>query len=121
MSLTSACACAASIPAEVAAERGERSDLAHGERRGVGRHEAEQRPDGHRHVVHQMSETIERFGIGLRVSSQLAASPVLVGPLGQVPAVRKRRDRALERQNLQAMPRQLQVPDDSSGRRRLTT
>ena len=56
--------------------------------------------------------SIARLGIARRVPRELATRLVGVAPAGEIVAVVERRDRALERQDLQAVPRQFEIADD---------
>ena len=51
-------------------------------------------------------------GVARRVAAQLAARLVGIGPGAEVVAVVERRDGALERQDLEPVPRQVEVADD---------
>ncbi len=61
---------------------------------------------------HDAAVFVGRFGIARRVAIDLAARLVVIVPRGQIVAVVHRRDRARQRQDLQAVPRQFQVADD---------
>ena len=98
--------------AEVAAKFGERPEVADAQGRWIRRRDTKQRTDRHRHVVHQMAEPIERFRVGGGVPGQLASGAILVAPLRQILAVRKRCDGAFERKHLESVPWQFEVTDD---------
>ena len=61
---------------------------------------------------HDAAVFVGRFGVARRVAVELAARQVVVVPGGEVVAVVHRRDRARQRQDLQAVPRQFEVADD---------
>ena len=98
--------------AEVLAELEEAGEVAGCERRRVGRYHAEDRLHRLRHEVHQAAVLIVRLRIARRMAIQLAPSLVVIGPGGKVVAVFHRCDGALERQDVQPMPRQIEVADD---------
>src|SRR4029077_2254103 len=60
----------------------------------------------------QTSEERRRFGVARRVTNQLSPRLVGVGPASEVVAVVERSDRALERQDLQPVPRELEIAND---------
>ncbi len=78
----------------------------------VGRHKGQDRLHRHRQLVHELAEVVVRVGVPGRVSVELSARLIVVRPAHQMVAILKRRERALEREDLQAVARQVQVPDD---------
>ena len=96
------------IPAEAAFELHSLGS----ERRRIGRRHREERLDGARHVVQHEPELVVGLGIAQRMARELAPVLVVVVPLRQVVSARQGRERALERQDVQAVARQLEVPDD---------
>ena len=97
---------------QVTAELEQSAQIRRRERRRIGRHHAEDRLHGHRHVVHQAPELDGRFGVTRRMPRQLAPRLVGVGPPREIVAVVERRDRALERQDLQPVARQVEIAND---------
>ena len=65
-----------------------------------------------RHVMHQHPELVVRVGIEGRVPIQLAARLVMIGPGGEIVPIEHRRDRALERQDLQPVTGKIEVAND---------
>ena len=53
-----------------------------------------------------------RFGVARRMPRELAPRLVGVAPAGEIVAVVERRDGALERKDLQPVPRQVEIADD---------
>jgi hypothetical protein len=98
--------------AEMPAEPEQPLEVGWRERSRIGRHHAEDRLHRHRHVVHQPAEQHHGVGIARRVPAQLATRLVGIGPRAEVVPVLHRCDRALERQDLQTVSRQLEVADD---------
>ncbi len=98
--------------AEVAAQLQEPRQISRRERSGIRRHHAQDWLHGHRHVVHEASEDDGGVGVPRGMAAQLAPRLVGIGPRSQIVAVVERRDGALERENLEAVPRQIEIADD---------
>src|SRR2546421_9037968 len=62
--------------------------------------------------MQEQSELVVRLGVAHRVACKLAPVLVVIGPLREVVSVREWRERALERQDVQAMARELELADD---------
>ena len=91
---------------ETAKKRGElrqRREVAGRARRGIRRCHRKQRLHRTRHLVHEPPEFVVRLGVARRMPGELAAILVVVAPLPEVVTVRQRRDRAFERQDMEAM------------------
>ena len=97
---------------EVLAELEHAGQVARRQRRRVRGDHAEDRLHRHRHVVHQLPEDRHGVGIFRCMPSQLLARLVGIGPTGEIVTVVERRDGAFERQDLQAVLRQVEVSDD---------
>ena len=80
--------------------------------RGVRRRHGEDRLDEARHLDHGHGVLVIGLGVGLGVPGDLAARPAVVRQPPQVVAVQHRGERAVERQDLEAVPRQVEVADD---------
>ena len=64
------------------------------------------------HLDHRLAVLVVGLGVELRVARDLAARLRVIVHAPQVVAVRHRRERAVERQDLQAVPRQIELADD---------
>ncbi len=82
------------------------------ERRRIGRRHVQDRLHEAAHVDHRLAVFVVGFGIDFRVARDLAAGLGVIVDPPQVVAVRHRRERAVERQDLEAMPRQVELADD---------
>ncbi len=82
------------------------------ERRRIGRRHVEDRLDEAAHVDHRLAVFVVGLGVDLRVARDLAAGLGVVVDAPQVVAVRHRREGAVERQDLEAVPRQVELADD---------
>ena len=98
--------------AEVRAQPQQTGQVARLQRGRIGRNHAEYRLHGARHLVHEPPELVVGLRVARRVARQLAAVLVVVVPLREVVAVRQRRERALQRQDVQAVPRQVEIAND---------
>ena len=72
----------------------------------------EDRLDEAAHLDHRLAVLVVRFGVDLRMTGDLPARLGVVVHAPQVVAVRHRRERAVERQDLQAVSRQVELADD---------
>ena len=72
----------------------------------------EDRLDEPRHLDHRLAVLVVGLGVDARVPRDLAARLRVVVDAPQVVAVRHRRERAVERQDLEAVPRQVELADD---------
>ena len=95
-----------------AAELQQAREVAPAHRGGVRRHHAQHRLDRLRGAGHHARVFVHRLGIPRRMTVDLAARQVVVVPRGEVVAVVHGRDRARQRQDLEPVPRQLEVADD---------
>src|SRR5689334_5306501 len=84
----------------------------------VGRRHSEDRLDEASHVGHRLAVLVVRLGVDLRVARDLAVSPAVVVDAPEIVAVGHRRERAVERQDLEAVPRQVEVADDLGPQKR---
>ena len=92
------------------------------EARRIGRHDAQDRLDEARHLDHQVAVFLVGLGVELRPAAQLADglavvvdAPQLVGPGDSGTRGRafgQRREGAVERQDLEAVARQVELADD---------
>ena len=98
--------------AEVTAQPQEAHHVRGGERGRIGGHHAQDRLHRHRHVVHEPPEQHRGVGVVRRMPAQLAPRLVGIRPRGEVVAVVEWGHGAFERQDLQAVARQVQVADD---------
>ena len=98
--------------AAVLAELEQALHVAPAERRRVGRHQPDDRLDRLGRARHHARVLVVGLRIPRRMTVDLAARQVVIVPAREVIAVVERRDRARQRQDLQAVPRQLQVADD---------
>ena len=115
-SLWSAWNCAAPRPRRCEESRARPRSSRGVERSRIGRDHAEQGLHGARHLVHEAPELVVGLGVARRVARELAPILIVVVPLREViarlSALKERRERALERQDVQAVARQLEVADD---------
>ena len=65
-----------------------------------------------RHLDHRLAVFVVGFGVELRMPRDLAARLGVIVHAPEIVAVRHRRERAVERQDLQAMPRQIEFAND---------
>ena len=72
----------------------------------------EDRLDEARHLDHRLAVLVVGLGVELRVPRDLAPRLRVIVHAPQVVAVRHRRERAVERQDLEAVPRQVELADD---------
>ena len=70
------------------------------------------RLDEPRHLHHRLAVLVVRLGIEPRVARDLAARPGVIVHAPQIVAVGHRREGAVERQDFEAVPRQIEVADD---------
>ncbi len=82
------------------------------ERRRIGRQHAEDRLGEPAHLDHRLAVLVVGLGVEPRVARDLAAGLVVIVDAPQVIAVRHRRQRAVERQQLHAVARQIELADD---------
>ena len=82
------------------------------ELRRVGRRHAQDRLDEAAHVGHGLAVLVVGLGVDLRVAGDLAAGLGVVVDAPEVVAVEHRREGAVEREDLEAVARQVEVPDD---------
>ena len=85
---------------------------ARGERRRVSRFHGEDRLDESSHGDHRAAVLVARLGVDAGMPCDLPARPGMVVHAPQVVAVRHRGERAVERKNLEAVPRQIELADD---------
>ena len=97
---------------EAPAEEQQLHQLARIERRRIGRRHVQDRLDEPRHLDHRLAVFVVRLGVELRVPRDLAARLRVIVHAPEIVAVRHRRERAVERQNLEAVPRQIEIADD---------
>ena len=105
---------------EAAGEAGQGQQRPRIEAGQVGRGDGQDRLDEPGHLDHQLAVFLVRLGVARRPAAQLADGPaVVVDPpqvvaaaVGRALALVERRERAVERQDVQAVPRQLEVADD---------
>jgi hypothetical protein len=88
------------------------AQVAPAHRRRVGRHQPEHGLDRLRGARHDARILVGGFRVPRRVSVDLAAGQVVVVPGGEVVAVVERRHGRGQRQDLEPVPRQLEVADD---------
>ncbi len=98
--------------AEVPGELQHALEIGGRQRRRIRGQHAENRLHRHGHVVHQAAEQHRRLGVPGRVPGQLPAGQVGIDPGAQIVAVVERHDGALQRENLEPVPGQLEVADD---------
>ena len=98
--------------AELAVDRVQLPGRPEVRRERVDRHQSQHGLDEPRHLGHGFVVLVVHGGVAGRVPRDLATRVlVIVGP-PQVVAIRHRRERAVERQNLEAVPAELQLLDD---------
>ena len=88
------------------------------QRQRIGRRHVQNRLDEPRHLDHRPAVLVVRFGVEPRVARDLPAGPSVIVDTPQVVAVEHRRERAVERQNLEAVARQIQFADDLRAKQR---
>ena len=98
--------------AEALADRQQLEQAARIERRRIGRRHAENRLGEAAHLDHRLAVFVVGLGVEPRVARDLAARLVVIVDAPQVVAVRHRRERAVERQQLHAVARQIELADD---------
>ena len=98
--------------AEAPRQEQQLAQLARVERHRIGRRHAEDRLDEPRHLHHRLAVFVVGFGVELRVASNLTMRRRVIVHAPEIVAVRHRRERAVERQNLQPVARQIQIADD---------
>ena len=79
---------------------------------GIGRHHAQDRLHEAAHGLHRLAEFVVGFGVKLRVARDLAMGLAVVVHAPQVIAVRHGRERAVERQDFQAVAGKIEVAND---------
>ena len=72
----------------------------------------EQRLHRPRHLIHEAPEVVVGLRVSQRMARELAAVLVVITPLREIVAVRQRRQRALERQDVQPVPREIEIAND---------
>ena len=97
---------------EAAAEREQVHQATRIERRGVGRGHVQDRLDEPAHVDHGLAVLVVRLRVDLRMARDLAPRLRVIVDPPQIVAARHRRERAVEREDLEAVPRQVELPDD---------
>ena len=108
---------------ERAGEAGERQQRARVDVGRVGRDDAQDRLDEPGHLDHELAVLLVRLGVGLRPATELADRPAVVVDAPQVVAalgaarasavaLAQRGERAVERQDVEAVLGQLEVADD---------
>ena len=105
---------------EAAGEAGQRHQRARVDARQVGRGDGQDRLDEAGHLDHQLAVFLVRLGVARRPAAQLADRPAVVVDPPQVVAAAglralalvQRRERPVERQDVEAVLRQLEVADD---------
>ena len=97
---------------EVPAEAHQAGRFASGELAGIGRSDREERLDGARHVEERASVVVVGLGVAGGEAGDLAPRAVVVGVPVQAAAAGERSQRALERQDAEPVPGQVQLPDD---------
>ena len=88
------------------------------EGRGVGRHHAEDRLHEAAHGLHGLAEFVVGFGVEFRVAGNLAVRLAMIVHAPQVVAAGHRRERAIERKDLEAVARQVEIADDLGSQQR---
>ena len=78
----------------------------------IRRHHGQDGLHGQRHSIHQLAEPVVRVGIQRGVPVDFAPGLVVIRPANQMVAVGKRGEGALQRKDLEAVPGQLELPDD---------
>jgi hypothetical protein len=78
----------------------------------------EDRLDEPPHVRHGLAVLVVGLGIHPRVAGDLAARLRVVVDAPEMVAVQHRRERAVERQDLQAVAREIQIPNDLRAQQR---
>src|SRR6266550_8809978 len=68
--------------------------------------------------MHEPAVLVVRFGVARRMAIQLAPGFVVIAPGGEVVAVLHRRDGALEWQDLQPVPREIEIANDLGSEQR---
>ena len=97
---------------EAAAEEEQVHQPARIERRRIGRRHGEDRLDEPAHLDHRLAVFVVGLGVHLRVAGDLAARLRVIVDPPQVVAARHRREGAVERQDLEAVPGQIELADD---------
>ena len=97
---------------EVPAEIEQPAQIRRSKRGGIRRHHAEDGLHRHRHVQHEPAELGCGFSIARRVTVDLPAGLVGIGPRSEVVAIVERCERALKREYLQTVTRQLEIAND---------
>ena len=98
--------------AEALAEERQLHELARIQRHRIGRRHVEDRLDEARHLDHRLAVLVVGLGVEPRVPPDLALRLGVVVHAPQVVAVRHRREGAVERQDFQAVARQIEIADD---------
>ncbi len=98
--------------AHVSAESRQSQQVPRMKRGRVGRRHRKERFHRAGHVVHPTPVLLVGFGVAQRVTGELAPVLVVIVPLGEVVAVGERRQRRFERQDVQAVARQVELADD---------
>ena len=88
------------------------------ERGRVGRGHREDRLDEPAHLDHRLAVLVVGLGVDLRVPRDLAARLVVVVDAPEVVAARHRGERAVQRQDLEAVARQVELADDLGAQQR---
>ncbi len=82
------------------------------ERGGIRRGHVQDRLDEPSHLDHRLAVLVVRFGVDPRMPRDLPARLRVIVHAPQIIAARHRRERAVERQNLEAVLRQVELADD---------
>ena len=97
---------------EAPAEEQQILEAARIERGRIGRRHVEDRLDEAAHLDHRLAVLVVGLGVDLRVAGDLAPRLRVIVDAPEVVAVRHRRERAVERQDLEAVPGQVELADD---------
>jgi hypothetical protein len=97
---------------EAAAEEHQVHQPARIERRRIGRGHVQDRFDEPAHLDHRLPVLVVRFGVDSRVPRDLAPRLAVIVHAPQVVAVRHRRERTVERENLETVSREIELADD---------
>ena len=85
---------------------------------GIGRRQAENRLGEAAHLDHRLAVFVVGLGVEPRMPRDLASRLVVIVDAPQVIAVGHRRERAVERQQLHAVARQIELADDLGSQQR---
>ena len=103
---------------EALAEEGEFFQVARIEGSGIGRNHAEDRLHEAAHRDHGLAEFFVGFGVELGVALEFAARFAVIVHAPEIIAVGHGRDRAVERQNFQAVAREIEIANDFRAQQR---